>query len=100
MDRNKLIALFKQGMRYPLGTHRLWCCRCFEMTVRPEGVVEVDEYEGVSPSGKALDPPRHPALQEALRGMFHVGKSILHLKGGSILERTGQGWGISEKKRA
>jgi hypothetical protein len=101
MDRKALIGLFQQGMRYPLGKHRLWFCRCFEVTVHPEGIVEVDEYEGAAPSGRRNpDGPRHPGLKEALKGMFHVGRSLLQLPGGRVLEQTGQGWNGSGKKRA
>lgn len=84
MNRDKLIELFKRGMRYPSGTHWLWVWRCFQITVRSGGVVELDEYENFSTDG---------VLRVSRAQMFHVGRSVLHLKNGQVFEETGNGWG-------
>lgn len=81
MDRKKLIDLFRNGMEYPQGKHQFWVARCFEITVRADRVVELDEYESFSHHGK-------PGSSE----MFHVGRSVLHLKEGKIVEEGGEGW--------
>ena len=43
MDRKLLIELFQDGMEYPAGKHRFWISRCFEITVRPDKIVHLDE---------------------------------------------------------
>jgi len=92
MDRKLLIELFRDGMVYPPGKHRFWISRCFEITVRPDKVVELDEYEGFSadPSGKI--PKHRNPRKKGKKAMFHVGRSILHLKEGRVVEETGGGW--------
>lgn len=82
MDRKKLIDLFRKGMEYPAGKHRFWIARCFEINVRPDRVVELDEYESFSAKGE-------PDSSK----MFHVGRSVLHLKEDKIVEEIGGGWG-------
>ena len=92
MDRKLLIGLLQDGMRYSAGKHRLWISRCFEITVRSDQVVELDEYESFAaeenlhPMSERVDGPKGSAK------MFHVGKSILHLKDGQVVEKGGSGW--------
>lgn len=92
MDKKQLIELLQDGMRYPTGKHRVWISRCFEIRVRPDQVVELDEYESVD-TGPAQKPKR-PGLRKSKAGseMFHVGRSILRLKEGVVTEHPGQGW--------
>lgn len=95
MDRKKLVELFQGGMEYPPGKHKLWISRCFEITVRPDQVVEFDEYEGFasqSENGRAA--PRRRRSQERRGNMFHVGRSILRLGDGKVEEETGEGWRV------
>ena len=87
MDRQKLIDLFRKGMEYPTGKHRFWIARCFEITVRADQVVELDEYESFSHRGT-------PDSSD----MFHVGRSVLHLKEGKIIDQDGEGWKPQDKK--
>ena len=94
MDRKKLIELFRNGMHYPLGKHRFWISRCFEIQVLPDSVVELDEFEGFSADGP---------LREGPGKMFHVGRSVIHLKENRVVEQRGEGWssdGARSKKRA
>lgn len=94
MDRKRLIDLFRKGMEYPPGRHRFWISRCFEITVRADDVVELDEYESFA-SEQARNPEE--ALCEGPQAgnpgeMFHVGRSVLRLKDGEIEEEPGRGW--------
>ena len=91
MDRKKLVDLFRKGMQYPPGKHRFWISKCFEINVRPDSVVELDEYEGFSsekgPMFKSFKRRRRTDKQ-----MFHVGRSKLDLKDGQLIEQAGEGW--------
>lgn len=82
MDRKKLIDLFRKGMQYPHGKHCFWISRYFEINVRADSTVELDEYEGFSSEGQS----------KAGKEMFHVGRSVLRLKDGTVTEHDGQGW--------
>ncbi len=84
MDRKHLVELFRKGMQYPPGRHRFWFSRCFEITVHPDEVVELDEYESFSADKSAA--------QRTDLEMFHVGRSVLHLKEGKLIEHRGDGW--------
>lgn len=98
MDRKSLIELFRRGMNYPPGRHRFWISRCFEVIVRPDSVVELDEYEGfATQDGKAKDGMEPPHTGQP-NGMFHVGHSVLNLRDGSVIEEAGRGWGSSPAK--
>ena len=91
MDRKLLIDLLQDGMKYSQGKHRFWISRCFEITVHPSEVIELDEYEEFL----AEDPQVKPIRQKkgkTPQEMFHVGRSILHLKEGRIVEQIGGGW--------
>ncbi|MBI3318431.1 MAG: hypothetical protein HYZ90_04680 [Candidatus Omnitrophica bacterium] len=92
MDRKVLIGLFLEGMRYPRGKHQLWVERCLELNVRPDEVVELDEYEDFSTQKKKTPPAARPRKGGAPREMFHVGRSVLHLKEGRVIEKEGSGW--------
>ncbi len=80
MDRKLLIELFQNGMKYSTGKHQFCVTRRFDIKVRSDKVVEMDEYEGFDTDS------------EAARKMFHVGRSILHLKNGEVFEQPGKGW--------
>ena len=80
MDRKLLIELFQNGMRYSTGKHQFFITRRFDIKVRSNKVVEMDEYEGFNTDLKAE------------QKMFHVGRSILHLKNGQVIEQSGKGW--------
>lgn len=86
MDRQQLVNLFQTGMKYPPGRHRFWYSRCFEVTVHPGKIVELDEYENFTTE----NPRKTKKRQET--GMFHVGRSVLHLKQGKVIEHCGDGW--------
>ena len=93
MNRKELIRLFQKGMQYPPGKHHFWISRCFEITVRPDLVVELDEYEGFSSEKRRKNGPRRKDSGETTtQGMFHVGRSILDLKDGQVTEEPSQGW--------
>ncbi len=97
MDRKRLIDLFQKGMQYPNGKHRFWISKCFEITVRPDAVVEMDEYEGFSSEvGPALKSQK--GRRQTDKEMFHVGKSVLDLRHGRVTEESGQGWSDTAKK--
>ena len=101
MDRKVLIELLKEGMEIPSGKHRLWISRCFEITVRPNRVVELNEYESFSSEkgdGPLQKAPQEPARSD--REMFHVGRSILHLEEGKVVEESGTGWSKKTSKKA
>ena len=90
MDRKLLIDLLQDGMRYSEGKHRFWVSRCFEITVHPEEVVELNEYEGFVTEKNSTSVTREKAAKPT--DMFHVGRSILDLKSGRVVEETGAGW--------
>ena len=93
MNRKLLIELFQDGMEYPPGKHRFWISRCFEITVRPDKVVELDEYEGFSADRNTKRSTRRRRAKNHSRNeMFHVGRSVLHLKDGRVVEEAGVGW--------
>ncbi len=92
MDRKSLIELFRKGMQYPAGKRRFWIARCFEITVRPDSVVEMDEYEGFSSDHDGVPEGEAQPAGTGSRGMFHVGRSVLHLKDGRVVDEEGQGW--------
>lgn len=100
MDRKKLVQLFQEGMEYPPGKHKLWISRCFEITVRPDQVVEFDEYEGFAAQSDGCRELRRRRGHERRRNMFHVGRSVLHLGDGQVSEEGGEGWRDSPGKRA
>ncbi len=91
MDRKLLVDLLKDGMRYPPGRHRLLVKRCFDITVRPNQMVEVDEYENYATENS--NGPRKAAGKTAkVEEFFHVGRSIVSLKDGEVKEEPGRGW--------
>ena len=92
MDRKLLIELFQDGMKYSPGKHRLWVSRCFEITVRPDKIVELDEYEGFAAQETCGSGSEIGTEIQGCKKMFHVGRSILHLKNGQVIEKTGVGW--------
>ena len=92
MDRKMLIELFQGGMKYAPGKHRFWISKCFEITVRPDKVVELDEYEGFSAQENCREQVNPRPSAQGRNKMFHVGRSILHLKDGQIVEKGGEGW--------
>ena len=97
MDRKKLVDLFRKGMQYPPGKHRFWISKCFEIHVRPDSVVELDEYEGfASEAGPELKSVRR--RRQTDKEMFHVGRSMVDLKDGQVKEESGQGWEVGQKK--
>ena len=91
MERKLLIGLIQEGMRFPRGKHRVWFSRCFEITVHPGKVVEVDEYEGLSEENTQTG--LRAGNEAGAKGrMFHVGRSILQLQRNRICEEAGTGW--------
>ncbi len=96
MDRKKLVDLFRKGMQYPPGKHRFWISRCFEIHVRPDSVVELDEYEGFS-SEAGPDLKSLKGRRTTDKEMFHVGRSSLDLKDGQVKEESGEGWKTNRK---
>ena len=88
------MELFRKGMQYPPGKHRLWVRRCFEIRLRPGRVVEIDEYESFSTkterTGVAAQDQR-PDPKDSGK-MFHVGRSVLNLKDKQVVEKEGSGW--------
>ncbi len=96
MDRKLLVELFQNGMKYTPGKHRFWVSRCFEINVRHDHVVELDEYEGFGseqhPDEKRLAPLVVPAKSPKKKKMFHVGRSVLNLRDGQVVEEPGNGW--------
>ena len=91
MDRMKLVDLFRKGMQYPPGKHRFWVSRCFEINVRPDSVVELNEYEGFS-SEAGPDLKSVKQRRQSDKEMFHVGRSMLNLRDGQVEEEEGTGW--------
>lgn len=86
-----LIGLIQGGMQFPRGKHRVWFSRCFEITVHPGKVVEVDEYEGFSEENAKNGFGTENGADVPKR-MFHVGRSVLHLERNQICEEAGAGW--------
>lgn len=97
MDRKKLVDLFQTGMQYPPGKHRFWISRCFEITVRPDWVVELDEYESFIAERDGRSRSRQQKSSTRSREMFHVGRSVVNLKDGGVVEEAGAGWGGCRK---
>ena len=92
MNRKTLVRLLADGMRYPQGKHRLWISKCFEITVLPDRVVELDEYEDFSEENSAHPRADRAKTPKKLKEMFHVGRTILRLEDGHVLEEAGSGW--------
>ena len=93
MNRKELIDLFQGGMQYPPGKHRFWISRCFEITVHPDSMVELDEYEGFASEKREKEKKNRGASGgTSTKGMFHVGRSVLDLKDGQVTEEPGKGW--------
>ena len=92
MDRKKLVDLFQKGMQYPTGTHRFWISRCFEITVRPDEVVELDEYESFSAEKNSTTRTSMRPTPKEENDMFHVGRSVVNLRDGQVQEERGLGW--------
>ena len=92
MDRKKIVDLFQKGMQYPPGKHRFWVSRCFEINVRPDSVVELDEYEGFSSEASLKLRSEIRKRRKTDKEMFHVGRSVLNLRDGCVIEESGQGW--------
>lgn len=92
MDRQMMVNLIRNRVvENPKGKTRFWLVRCFEITVRPDRVVEVDEYEAYEVcEGKngieACNGPR--ADFKSLAGMFHVGRSVISLSDGRVVEEA------------
>ena len=95
MNRKKLIRLFQEGMSYPAGEHHLWVSRCFEITVRSDEVVVLNEYERFDARPGKTAPTKKVSNSKDREGMFHVGRSIIH-KDGRVVEETGSGWKSGE----
>ena len=93
MNRKTLIRLFQDGMRYPPGKHRVKVSKVFEITVHPDEVVELDEYEGfLAEENCGKRRIFRPRAEKVEPEMFHVGKSILDLRDGEVVEEPGGGW--------
>jgi len=94
MDRKVLVELFRKGMEYPPGRHQLWVRRCFEIRLRSDQVVEIDEYESFSTKKKqdVVSVQSQRVGPKDLKKMFHVGRSILNLKDKQVVEEKGAGW--------
>ncbi len=92
MDRKKLVDLFQKGMQYPEGTHRFWISRCFEITVRPDEVVQLDEYESFCAEKNSTARAGRRSSPREGKEMFHVGRSVVNLKDGQVSEERGEGW--------
>jgi hypothetical protein len=92
LSRETLIALLKRGMEYPAGKHRLWVSRCFEITVDLNQKVNVDEYEEFTTELGLCTKQERPNQTKKGRQMYHVGRSVLNLKGGKVIEERGEGW--------
>ncbi len=85
MNRKLLIDLLHSGMKYAIGKHQIWISRCFVLTVRPNQVVEVDEYE-------AYDEKKEPHAKDR-NGMYHIGRSVISTKEKRVIEEVaGKGW--------
>jgi len=62
--------------------------------VRPDQVVEFDEYEGFSSQSENGRAAPRRRRQERRGNMFHVGRSILRLGAGEVVEENGKGWRV------
>ena len=82
MERTMLVRLFRNGMRYPIGSYRFWVRRYFEIIVHPNRQVEIDEYESFT-----TEECPAPGSKR-----FHVGRSVLDQKGDRVIEEAGTGW--------
>ena len=92
MDKKLLIELLQDGMKYPPGKHQVWVSRCFELNVRTDQVVELDEYEAID-AGDGLGTKQQGVRKRQDRPeMFHVGRSVLRLREGLVTEQPGAGW--------
>lgn len=91
MDRKLVVKLLQNEVKYPLGKHRVWICRCFEITVRSDQVVEVDEYESFT-AEDGVSRKQSPQLPRKTGDIYHVGRSTLHLKKKQVMEESGIGW--------
>lgn len=102
MDKKLLIELLQDGMQVPTGRHRFWVSRCFEITVRPDRkVVELDEYESFATDRPGSKGRRSPGpARGGRKEMFHIGKSVIHLTDGRVVEESGEGWKEAPSKKA
>ncbi|MCM8811947.1 MAG: hypothetical protein NC910_02730 [Candidatus Omnitrophica bacterium] len=96
MDRQMMVNLIRnEVVENPKGKTRFWLVRCFEITVRPDRVVELDEYEAyeVCEGKNGIEACSDPCADlRSLAGMFHVGRSVIHLNDGRVIEEpSGRG---------
>ena len=98
MDRKLLVELFQSGMKYTPGKHRFWVSRCFEIHVRPDQIVELDEYEGFDAEQNSASRLLNRSSKTGKEKMFHVGRSVVYLKAGQVIEQPGTGWEKETKK--
>jgi len=94
INRDTLIQLIQEGMEYPEGKHRFWVARCYEITVRDDKTVELDEYESVSTELAVNKEVVRFNRRSQDKEMFHVGRSIVNPEKDNVIEKIGQGWGI------
>ena len=97
MDRKTIVELLRNGMKYSIGRHQLWVSRCFEITVHPNKVIDVDEFESYDEKNGLKF--RNGTVPEAKRRdrMYHVGRSVISLKDRQVIDTVpGSGWVISD----
>ncbi len=93
MNRKIIVELLQNGMRYPVGRHQFWVSRCFEITVHPNRVVEVDEFESYEEKNGVRFRNGTPASVKRRDRMFHIGRSIISMKNRKVVENApGSGW--------
>lgn len=93
MDRKVLVELLRNGMRYPIGRHQIWISRCLEITVRPDRVIVVDEFEAYDERSGLKSRNGTRASPERRKRMFHLGRSLVSLKDRRVIDNApGAGW--------
>ncbi len=92
MDRKMVVDLIRNKMvQCPMGRQRIWLTRCFEITVRSDQVAEVDEYETYGNGNGAEVRNGKSGGAKNRAGMLHVGRSIVSLKDGRVIEEGKRG---------
>lgn len=100
MNREILIGLLCNGMKYPVGRHQIWISRCFEITVRPDRTVEIDEYEAYDERNGVEARSCLCSNGEDHVGTYHIGRTAISLKDKRVIrEAKGKGWIESDEVR-
>ncbi len=66
MDKDLLIQLLQNGLEYPVGKFNLWSTKRFDITVRPDQIIELEEYQTHTTDSRAKSKDWHRTMHVLL----------------------------------